>query len=148
MQPATYLKYFTATKDLYSVCVEPVCRKYGLTRTELDILLFLSNNSQYDTAAEICGIRGLAKSHVSTSIRALERAGFLEKYQLPGDRRSIHLRLLPSANAVAADGQAAQEQFRDILCAGMTPEEQQALENSITKALENANEFIGRTISC
>ena len=147
MQPATYLKYFTATKALYSICVEPVCHKYGLNRTELDILLFLSNHSQYDTAAEICEIRGLAKSHVSTSIQTLEKAGFLEKYQLPGDRRAIHLRLLPSVHAVVTDGQAAQEQFRDVLCTGMTPEEQQALEKTIIKALNNVNEFIGRTRS-
>ena len=148
MQPATYLKYFTATKALYSICVEPVCHKYGLNRTELDILLFLSNNSQYDTAAEICEIRGLAKSHVSTSIQALEKAGFLEKYQVPGDRRVIHLRLLPGVNEVLTDGRTAQNQFRDVLCAGMTLEEQQALENTISKALKNANEFIGRTRSC
>lgn len=148
MQPATYLQYFTATKALYSICMEPVCRKYSLNRTELDILLFLGNNSQYDTAAEICEIRGLAKSHVSTSIQTLEKAGFLEKYHLPGDRRAIHLRLLPSADAVVADGRAAQEQFRDVLCAGMTTEEQQTLEKTIAKALGNANKFIGRTGSC
>lgn len=147
MQPATYLQYFTATKALYSICMEPVCRKYGLNRTELDILLFLGNNSQYDTAAEICEIRGLAKSHVSTSIQTLEKAGFLEKYHLPGDRRAIHLRLPSSVNTVVADGRAAQDQFRDILCAGMTLEEQQILEKTIKKALKNANEFTGRTRS-
>ena len=145
MQAAVYLQYFTATKNLYSICMEPVCRKYNLNRTELDILLFLSNNSQYDTAAEICEIRGLAKSHVSTSIQRLEKAGFLEKYQLPGDRRVIHLRLLPSVNAVTADGRAAQDRFRDVLCAGLTPEEQQTLDKIFAKELKNAEEFIEET---
>lgn len=148
MQSAIHLQYFTATKTLYSICMEPVCRKYGLNRTELDILLFLSNNSQYDTAAEICEIRGLAKSHVSTSIQTLEKAGFLEKYQLPGDRRVIHLRLLPSVSAVAADGRAAQDQFRDVLCAGLIPEEQQILDKIITKVLKSAEKFIEEMKSC
>jgi len=148
MTPADHLQVFTGARLLYSACVEPVCRKYGLNRTELDILLFLANNPQYDTAADICAVRSLAKSHVSTSIRALERTGLLEKYQLPTDRRSVHLRVLPAADAVTADGRAAQERFRCVLNAGLTPEELRAFERACEAVMRNVRNFMEGSNLC
>ena len=145
MTPADHLQAFTASKVLYSACLEPVCRKYGLNRTELDILLFLVNNPQYDTAADISALRALAKSHVSTSVRALEEAGLLEKYQLPTDRRVIHLRVTPAAEAVAADGRAAQEKFRCVLTAGLDREELRAVEQAHAKIMRNVKNFMEET---
>lgn len=142
MTPADHLQTFTAARLLYSACLEPVCRKYGLNRTELDILLFLSNNPQYDTAADICAVRSLAKSHVSTSVRTLEGAGFLEKYQLPADRRSLHLRVLPAAEAVITGGRAAQERFCSVLNAGLTPEELHAFERTCEAIMRNVQNFM------
>lgn len=130
------LEYIHAGRILYAACLEPVCRKYGLARTELDILMFLANNPQHDTAAAVVELRFLAKSHVSTSVKALERAGLLEKYQLPGDRRAVHLRVLPAAAAVA-DGQAAQERFRSALNAGLSGEELRTLEKCAAKLTQN-----------
>lgn len=142
MTPASHLQAFTASRILYSACLEPVCRKYALNRTELDILLFLANNPQYDTAADICAVRSLAKSHVSTSVRALEGAGFLEKYQLPADRRVIHLRVTPAAEAVVADGRTAQEKFRGVLTEGLDREELRAVELAHAKIIRNVKKFM------
>ena len=53
MQLVNPLEQQNAVKTLYSEFVSPVCAKYGLTRIELDILLFLANNTRYDTATDI-----------------------------------------------------------------------------------------------
>ena len=45
MQLVNPLEQQNAVKTLYSEFVSPVCAKYGLTRIELDILLFLANTS-------------------------------------------------------------------------------------------------------
>ncbi len=42
MQLVNPLEQQNAVKTLYSEFVSPVCAKYGLTRIELDILLFFS----------------------------------------------------------------------------------------------------------
>lgn len=60
-------------KKIYDQSLEPVCKKYQLTRMELDILLFLANNPGYDTAKDIIERRRLTKSHVSMSLKDLER---------------------------------------------------------------------------
>ena len=148
MTPADHLQVFAGAKILYSACLGPVCRKYGLNRTELDILLFLANNPQYDTAADICAVRSLAKSHVSTSVRTLERAGLLEKYQLPADRRAAHLRVLPAADAVIAGGRAAQERFHCVVTAGLTPEELRAFERAGEAIMRNVRTFMEGSKLC
>lgn len=80
---------------LYRMGLEPVCEKYGLTRMELDILLFLANHPEYDTARDIIEKRKLTKSHVSASIARLKERGCLETYFEDGNRKTIHLKLLP-----------------------------------------------------
>lgn len=72
MQLVNPLEQQNAVKTLYSEFVSPVCAKYGLTRIELDILLFLANNTHYDTATDIVEVRFLAKSQVSAAIKNLE----------------------------------------------------------------------------
>lgn len=59
------------TKKLYAVSLEPVYKQYGLTKMELDIILFLANNPGYDSAKDIIERRLLTKSHVSTTIKSL-----------------------------------------------------------------------------
>ena len=60
----------------YARLLEPVCKKFDLTRNELDVILFLANNPNFDRAVDIVNNRGLTKSHVSMSVASLEsRAG-------------------------------------------------------------------------
>ena len=77
--------------------MDPICKKWDLTRNELDVLLFLANNPEFDRAVDIVNNRGLSKSHVSLSISNLERRGVLERIDDPDDRRTVHLRLLPQS---------------------------------------------------
>ena len=59
----------------YARLLEPICKKWELTRNELDVMLFLANNPDYDRAVDIVNHRGLAKSHVSMSVTSLENRG-------------------------------------------------------------------------
>ena len=61
----------------YELLSGEVCDRYGLTQMEYDILMFLHNNPQYNTAAEIVKIRKSTKSHVSTSLKNLESKGLV-----------------------------------------------------------------------
>ena len=112
MQLVNPLEQQNAVKTLYSEFVSPVCAKYGLTRIELDILLFLANNTRYDTATDIVEVRFLAKSQVSAAIKNLEARGCLRReYQLD-NRKTAHLRLCGPAQPMIAAGRSAQEVWR------------------------------------
>lgn len=112
-----------AAKKKYALLLEPVCRRWKLTRNELDVLLFLANNPGFDRAADIVNIRQIAKSHVSLSVGNLEARGLLYREYDPADRRTAHLKLTGDALTIAQEGQSLQQQFFGRIFAGLTPEE-------------------------
>lgn len=123
MPPFNLWEHNLPIKTLYSVCVDPVCKKYHINRTELDILLFLANSPQYDTAADIVEVRFLAKSHVSISIKELEQLGYLKGQYRSDNHKTIHLVVQDQAAELIAEGRQAQQQFFSILFRGIAAEE-------------------------
>ena len=123
MQIARYFDVLPRAQKGYARMLEPVCKKWDLTRNELDILLFLLNNPGLDRAADIVTRRGIAKSHVSQSVGGLEEKGLLLRIEDSADRRTVRLRLTDRGKLPAQEGQAAQKRFFDLIHQGMTGEE-------------------------
>lgn len=118
-----YLDSMQLSKKKYAAMLEPVCRQYDLTRSELDILLFLANNPGYDRAADIVAIRRIAKSHVSLSVGNLEKRGLLSRDFEENDRRTAHLHLTEAARPIVREGQHMQKKFFTGMFAGLTRQE-------------------------
>ena len=53
------------------------CREQGIARTSFDILLFLANNPDYNTARDIVQVRHLKANLVSIHLDRLEEEGYL-----------------------------------------------------------------------
>jgi len=107
----------------YARLMDPLCKKWELTRNELDVLLFLANNPEYDRAVDIVNNRGLSKSHVSLSVSNLEGRGLLRREEDAIDRRTVHLHLEPSAKEITEAGQMTQRRFFSYLHQGVTQEQ-------------------------
>ena len=71
----------------YEKVTGSVCEKYQLTHMEYDILMFLHNNPQHNTAAEIVKVRKSTKSHVSSSLKNLESRGLIERIQSADNKK-------------------------------------------------------------
>ena len=112
-----------SAKKLYNVTMDQAAKKMSVTRTEIDILLFLANNPQYDTAADIVKVRHLTKSHVSTSVDSLVRMGMLERIYKEGNSKTIHLNIMPSAQKIIDEGRSVQEEFIGVLLDGIDPKD-------------------------
>ena len=102
MLPLNPWEHYFPTKALYSACMEPVCKKHRISRTELDILLFLANNPDYDTARDVAELRCLAKSQVSQAVEVLTGRGLLARRADGEDRRVIHLEIRRSSAPAAS----------------------------------------------
>ena len=124
-------------QNLYERTVMPVCREFGLTYMEFTVLMFLVNNPQYDTAAQIVKIRRLAKSHVSISVKGLQERGFVKGLYFPGNQKTLHLQVTEAADPIIEAGLAAQREFGTILARGFTPEELDQLMKLTEKIHEN-----------
>ena len=109
------LSFGQITYHLYVKLFEPLLDAHGITQMEIDILLFLANNPEYDTAAQLVSVRLLTKSHVSIAIASLVNEGYLERYYEKDNKKTIHLRLLTKADPLIEAGRGVQKQFRKLI---------------------------------
>ena len=105
-----------AITSYYELLSGEVCDRYELTQMEYDILMFLHNNPQLNTAAEIVKIRKSTKSPVSTSLKKLENRGFVKRIQSEDNKKHIEIVLLDRAALIVEAGLNAQKQIaQDVL---------------------------------
>ncbi|MDD6066837.1 MAG: MarR family transcriptional regulator [Firmicutes bacterium] len=130
-------KGFRVYQDLFS----EVLRRYQLTQMEMDILLFLANNPEYDTASEIVRVRQLTKSHVSVSIEQLVQKGMLSRNHDRNNRRVTHLALLPEAEPIVEDGRRCQREFTELLSFGIEAEKLETAEEVMQQMMENMKSY-------
>ena len=129
-------------KAAYSTLTGEVCKKYEISSSEFDILLFLANNPLYDTAAKIVEMRHLAKSHVSVLSSRLEESGYITRFYVAGNHKTVHMRLTEKAIPIVTDGQKAQRDFFEMLFKGIS-EEQMAATRAVFDAIhDNAESFL------
>ena len=98
----------------YELLSAEVCDRYGLTQMEYDIRMFLHNNPQHNTAAEIVKVRKSTKSHVSTSLKNLENEGLIERIQSEDNKKHIEIVLLDKAELIVEAGIKAQKSANGI----------------------------------
>ena len=119
----------------YELLSGEVCDRYGLTQMEYDILMFLHNNPQYNTAAEIVKIRKSTKSHVSTSLKNLESKGLVERIQSKDNKKRIEIALLDQAEIIIEAGLNTQKEFAHNVLRGLTEEETRLCIGYLTKSV-------------
>lgn len=131
-----------AITSYYELLSGEVCDRYELTQMEYDILMFLHNNPQLNTAAEIVKIRKSTKSHVSTSLKKLENRGFVKRIQSEDNKKHIEIVLLDKAEIIVEAGLNMQKQFAQNVLNGLTEEETQMCINVFNKICSNAEKCL------
>ena len=121
----------------YAMEKKTVMEKYSMTSIEVDVMLFLANNPQFDTAAEIVSIRKIAKSHVSLAVSRLTERGYLEKSKDSKDRKKSHLGITEKASSMVKDAQKFQAEFREQMLAGFSKEERALLQDFTRRISRN-----------
>ncbi len=95
----------------YCIRCKSLCRELHMPQTAFDILMFLANNPDYNTAKDIVDLRGIKANLVSVNVDRLVREGYLDRSDYPGDRRKTILVCTPKAQSIITRGQELQESF-------------------------------------
>lgn len=126
----------------YEELTKTVCDKFGLTRMEYDILMFLCSDPNYNTAADIVKIRKSTKSHVSTSLKMLEDKHLIKREASPGNKKHIEIILLDNAREIIREGLDIQKKFAESLFRGLSEEEMTICSSVFVKICGNAEECL------
>lgn len=130
---------------LYNRLFLPLLEQYGLTQAEADILLFLANNPEYDTAHDIVERRHLAKSHISSGVDRLAARGLLERFRREGNRKTIHLRLTEAAWPIIEEGRVLQARYGELLADGFSKAELRQLQQFLDRIIQNVDKALERS---
>lgn len=122
---------------LYDKMLKKVCAEHDLTVIEADVISFLQNNPEKDTAADIVELRMLSKGAVSKAVESLIQKSFLERIPDTEDRRKIHLRLKPQADPVTKSIDRVREEFLDTILKGFAKDELELHRQFFDRLIEN-----------
>lgn len=138
MNTQTMLTAMRRIRKMYECQMAPVLQTFDLTTFEGDIIGFLSNNPDMDTANHIVEYRMLPKANVSRAVDGLHQRGWIDLKRDEVDRRKIHLSLTESAQPAAQAILKTQRAFANHLTGNFTPEEKDQLADLLHRIHENA----------
>lgn len=116
------LELAECSMQAYEKVCHPLCQELGMAQTAFDILMFLANNPQYQTARDIVSVRRLKANLVSFHVEKLVQEGFLIRNNVQGDRRKIALVCTGKAQPVIERGRKVQKLFQEKMTQGISRE--------------------------
>ena len=122
---------------LYDKMLKRVCMEHDLTLIEADVISFLKNNPEKDTAADIVELRMLSKGAVSKAVESLIQKSLLERIPDTEDRRKIHLKLKDQAGPVTESIDRIREEFLDTVLEGFAKDELELHRQFFDRLVEN-----------
>lgn len=130
---SSFLRMQKQCIHLYDRRIEESAHRLGLTKPEADVLLFLANNPQHNTARDVVHYRGFSKTYVSRSVESLTRRELLTAVQSAADRRVQYLHLTERASLPVQMLRQTQKEFFHTLTEDLTDEELAGMERIFIK---------------
>ena len=141
MRGATLFSHANKMTKAYHVMLTPLCKETGLPPLALDILLFLANNPEHNTAKDICRVRGHKPGIVSVHVERLVNDGLLERREMPGDRRQTRLICTERAQDIITRGREIQWKFGLRLMEGISKEDHEIMRRCFERIVINLDEI-------
>lgn len=129
-------------KRLNEQRIEEVLKRYKLRKIDVEILIFLNNEKNSDTAKDIARTGMFTKGHISQSIKHMKELGLVEVKQDKNDLRVQHIKLKKSAKKVLDDMTVIKADIEKSVFAGVSDEERQIMQNIMKKIYVNISEII------
>lgn len=128
----------------YNKMSEDLLNKFGLSQVSFDILMFLTNNPEFNTAQQISEIRHLKKNLVSVHVEKLVNTGLLQRHTIETDRRKIGLSCTEKSKPIIDEGLKLQERFFKEITTGISEREWTVFDNINRKIEENAEKLAAK----
>ena len=132
-----FLYYVRLIKRLYENTLSTAGEELGLSLPEADVLCFLRENPEFDTARDVALYRDVSRAYVSKAVESLVAKGYLTIFQDKSDRRLQHLVISDKATHAAETLHKAQFDFYDTVTATLSHDEIDMLLSLIGKCAAN-----------
>ena len=123
MEFQNYLAFMKKSETVYQRFCQSVIRDWELNATSFQVIMFLANNPKYNTARDICRMRGIKTGIASIAVEQLIQMGYLERKTDPNDRRIQRLYVTENAAELVRQGREIQQEFAISITSALTREE-------------------------
>lgn len=127
--------------DFYNRLATKAAEESGITRPEGDILIFLRNNPEHNTAKDIVRLKGVSKAYVSKAVEPLLQKGLIQIKVDSIDRRCQHLSLTDQATPIVEIFHQMQKEFINKITIGIDTEDLNILWKVTAQFSENALKY-------
>ena len=128
--------------DAYGRAMFPLCEETGLPMPAIDMLLFLANNPEHDTAKDICKLRGFKPAIVSFHVDKMVEEGYLERKTDENDRRKFCLAYTDKATDIIERGREIQLLFAKKMLDGISDEDAKTMKRCFDTFSKNLEDIL------
>ena len=137
MNPIDFISTSTKAMKAYESFCQPLCKKFQLSQTSFDVLMFLANNPESNTARDICEIRGIRSGMASVAVDFLVKNGYLIRQADPDYRRIWRLLITEKSTEIILTGKQIQQEFGNQLTEGISEKDLKVYMEIAEKFKEN-----------
>lgn len=141
MSVGEMLKWYARFREAYSKYCTRAVLDEPFSPNEMNVLIFLSNNPEINTAKELTVTLGVSKGLVCRSVDSLTRKGYLRSEADKKDHRILHLMPTAKAGPVITRMRISMEQFSHAVTRNIPPEELEIYSRVSEKIVENINQM-------
>ena len=129
-------------KQIQENYVKAMRAKYGLKRTEIEVLYYLSHCGERNIAKDITLSLHMNKGHISQMTESLSQKGYISASKDKQDYRIVHYTITENAKYVTEEIDAAIEGLYKALFAGISADDREALGRIATKIAYNVSRIM------
>lgn len=144
MVTTDYLMNIRRIMKLHEGMLKQICAKHDLSLIEANIISFLYNNPEKDTAGDIVELRMLSKGNVSQGVELLAGKELLLRIPDKEDRRKVHLSLSEKSFPITEEMKKERLKFQEELFSGFSEEDKKILEDLSRRIMENTEKALKR----
>ena len=134
------LGYFNQIRQVYANELNKKVAQENFSPNEMSVLILLSNNKTINTASQLKVILGVSKGLVSRSVEALAEKGLVDCRQDERDRRIQRIYLTERAQPLVVRMKSEIEKINEAFLDGISQEEIDQMEETMTKILDRFTE--------
>ena len=130
---------FKQIKENY---IKNLREKYGLKRSEIEVLYYLSRCGERNTAKDITLSLYMNKGHISQTTDSLSKKKLISASKDANDYRVIHYMITEDANCVAKEIDTAIDRLYKALFEGISAEDKEALKRIASQMAYNISTIL------
>lgn len=142
-QPVETLLRGSQFKQLLDRFVKGLRSKYGLKRTEIEVLYYLSRSGAHNTAKDITNSLHMNKGHISQTTESLCQKGYLSASRDTTDYRIVHYLITDDARIVVGEIDTAIENLYKNLFEGISEEDMETFRRVASQMASNISRIEG-----